>query len=121
MTNIDATMQLLKEIILLIKNVSVKADVELPSIGSSATPDVMLIIKSFESYVDGLYFNSVKHQIEIYKQLSQVAVAIQRAVVLLLPTITSSDDLKVAATSKLHLIASLGLEDAHLHESYGWS
>ena len=31
MTNIDATMVLLKEIVLLLKNVSVQADVEIPS------------------------------------------------------------------------------------------
>lgn len=120
MTNIDATMQLLKEIILLIKNVSVKADVELPSLGSSATPDVTIIIAAFEEFVQELTVNtSVKREIEIYKQLSQVAIAIQRAVVLLLPTITSSDKALVQASSKLHIISQLGLEDAHLHESYG--
>ena len=71
MTNIDATMQLLKEIVLLLKNISVKADVEIPSIGSSATPDVMIIIAAFEEFVQELTVNtSVKREIQILKQLN---------------------------------------------------
>ena len=120
MTNIDATMVLLKQIVLLLKNISVKADVEIPSIGSSATPDVMIIIAAFEEFVQELTVNtSVKREIQILKQLNRLAQAIQKVVVLLLPTITSSDKALVQASSKLHLIAQLGLEDAHLHESFG--
>jgi hypothetical protein len=127
MTNIDATMTFLKEIILLLKTPAFDAKQSIPTVDGTlthgktkATPEILLILETFEAFVNELTATStVKHEIQIFKQLSQVAQAVQRAVVLLLPTITSSDDLKVAASSKLHLIASLGLEDAMLHESYG--
>ena len=80
----------------------------------------MIIIAAFEEFVQELTVNtSVKREIQILKQLNRLAQAVQKVVVLLLPTITSSDKALVQASSKLHLIAQLGLEDAHLHESFG--
>ena len=52
----------------------------------------MIIIAAFEEFVQELTVNtSVKREIQILKQLNRLAQAIQKVVVLLLPTITSSD------------------------------
>lgn len=134
LANIDATVQFLKDITLLLKEGSAAFDhsVNIPDSPNNETadgnqhgrakqsPDVMLILQTFETWLENLTVgSSVKHQIEIYKQVARVAQSVQNVVTLLLPTITSTDDLTAVSTSKLHLIASLGLEDAHLHESYG--
>ena len=132
--NIDATMQLLKEVTLFLRasQAAFNESANIPDSPNNATadgnqhgktkqtPDIEILIHTFEAYVNQLTMStSTKRTIEIYKELSQVARSVQDVVHLILPTITSTDKLTVAATSKLHLIASLGLEDAHLHESYG--
>ena len=132
--NIDATTQFLKQVTLFLRESQTAFDesVNIPNSPNNATadgnqhgrtkqtPDIMIILQTFETWLENLTANTtVKHQIEIYKQVATVARSVQNVVTLLLPTITSTDDLTAVSTSKLHLIASLGLEDAHLHESYG--
>jgi hypothetical protein len=131
--NIDATIQLLKQIVLYLKGAGVLqliAEVptapNIPTLGgnqhgkTSETPDITVLIHTFEAYVNQLTLNTtVKHQLEIYKQLSRIASVAQQVVTLYLPTITSAENLKVVTSSKIHLIASLGLEDVMLHESFG--
>ena len=135
LANIDATMLMLKQVILYLREGSAAFDnsANIPTAPNNVTatgnqhnktdetPDIMLILQTFEAYMNDATSNvtSVKHELQIYKQLAMIARKVQNVVTLLLPTITSSEDLKVVATSKLHLIASLGLEDAHLHESFG--
>lgn len=133
MANIDATINLLKQVVLYIRGggvleaiVEIPTAPNIPTLGgnqhnkTSETPDITVLIHTFEALVNDLTMNtSVKHQIEIYKQLSRIASVAQQVVTLYLPTITSVDDLKVVTSSKLHLIASLGLEDTMLHESFG--
>jgi len=132
--NINATMQLLKDITLFLHDASpaLLVDVEVPTSPNNTTADgnqhgkvnqgtdPKIIIQTFEAYINLVTMDhSSKRQIEIYKELAMAARSIQDVVTLLLPTITSVDDLQVVATSKLHLIASLGLSDAMLHESFG--
>ena len=132
--NINATMQVLKDITLFLRETQVAFEESAiiptspnnPTLGGNQhgktkqTPDPMIIIQTFEAYMNDLTMNvTVKREIEIMKELAMVARSVQDVVHLLLPTITSTDKLTAVATSKLHLIASLGLEDAHLHESYG--
>lgn len=82
--------------------------------------DVTIILETFETWLENCTATtSVKHELQIWREISQIARIMQNIVILYLPTITSSDDLQAVATSKIHLIASLGLEDAHLHESFG--
>jgi hypothetical protein len=127
-------MQVLKEITLFLRETQVAFEESAiiptspnnPTLGGNQhgktkqTPDPMIIIQTFEAYMNDLTMNvTVKREIEIMKELAMVARSVQDVVHLLLPTITSTDKLTAIATSKLHLIASLGLEDAMLHESYG--
>lgn len=132
--NINATMQLLKDITLMLREDAASFDesVSIPDSPNNTTadgnqhgrakqsPDVELLIHTFEQYVNDITIGkTVKHQLEIFQQVAPLARIIQNAVHLLLPTIKSTDVLTATSSSKLHLIASLGLEDAHLHETYG--
>jgi hypothetical protein len=132
--NINATMQVLKDITLFLRETQVAFDESAvipnspnnPTLGGNQhgktkqTPDPMIIIQTFEAYMNDLTMSTtVKRELQIMKELAMVARSVQDVVHLLLPTITSTDKLTAVSTSKLHLIASLGLEDAHLHESYG--
>ena len=132
--NIDATMQMLKDVTLFLRDSAAAFDnsVNIPTSPNNTTADgnqhgktlqgtdPTIILQTFEAYVNDLTMgHSTKRTIEIYKELSQVARSVQDVVTLFLPTITSADDLTAVATSKVHLIASLGLEDAMLHESFG--
>jgi len=135
LANIDATMLMLKQVVLHLREGAAAFDnsANIPIAPNNVTatgnqhnktdetPDIMLILQTFEAYVNQAIVDvsSVKHELQIYKQLAMVARKVQNVVTLLLPTITSAEDLKVISSSKLHLIASLGLEDAHLHESFG--
>ena len=132
--NIDATMQVLKDITLFLRESAASFDmsVNVPASPNNTTADgnqhgktlqgtdPTIILQTFEAYINEVTMShSTQRTIEIWKELSQVARSVQDVVTLLLPTITSADDLTAIATSKVHLIASLGLEDAMLHESFG--
>lgn len=132
--NIDATMQVLKDITLFLRDSAASFDmsVNVPTSPNNITAtgnqhgktlqgtDPTIILQTFEAYINQVTVgHSTSRTIEIWKELSQVARSVQDVVTLLLPTITSADDLTAVATSKVHLIASLGLEDAMLHESFG--
>ena len=132
--NIDATAQFLKDITLFLRDAGASFDesVRVPTSPNNETadgnqhgktdqtPDITILLQTFETWAETLTAGtSVKHTLEIYKQIARVAQSVQNVVTLLLPTITSNDVLTATSSSKLHLIASLGLEDAYLHESYG--
>lgn len=132
--NIDATMQVLKDITLFLRESAASFDmsVNVPTSPNNTTADgnqhgktlqgtdPTIILQTFEAYMNDLTMgHSTTKVLEIYKELAQVARSVQNVVTLLLPTITSAETLEAVATSKVHLIASLGLEDAMLHESFG--
>ena len=132
--NIDATMQVLKDITLFLRESAASFDmsVNVPTSPNNITADgnqhgktlqgtdPTIILQTFEAYMNDLSMgHSTTKVLEIYKELAQVARSVQNVVTLLLPTITSVETLEAVATSKVHLIASLGLEDAMLHESFG--
>lgn len=132
--NIDATMQMLKDVTVYLHEIAAahEATVEIPVSPRNLTPsgnthgrfsqfpDVTVILQTFEQYVNDLTLGlSTEHTLRVYNEISSLARSVQDVVTLILPTITSVDDLTAVATSKVHLIASLGLEDAHLHESFG--
>ena len=132
--NIDATTQFLKQVTLFLRESQTAFDesVNIPNSPNNATadgnqhgrtkqtPDITILLQTFETWTENLTAGtSVQRTIEIYKQVARVAQSVQNVVTLLLPTIKSTDVLTATSSSKLHLIASLGLEDAHLHESYG--
>lgn len=139
MANIDATIQFLKEVVLFIQNtydeVYLREDYgpripqspqnytlggNRPTDRFDATPDITVLIQTFDQYVNSLTANvSVRREIEIYKQIQNVASAVERIVTLYLPTITSEDTLKVLTSSKLYLIINSVLSDRYLTESFG--
>ena len=132
--NIDATMIMLKDVTLFLRDAAASFDmsVNVPLSPNNTTADgnqhgktlqgtdPTIILQTFEAYINEVTMShSTQRTIEIWKEMSQVARSVQDVVALLLPTITSADDLTAVATSKVHLIASLGIEDAMLHESFG--
>ena len=134
--NIDATMIMLKDITLFLREQSGSLPAPYTRVPQSPNNptvpggnqhgkadqdvDITVILQTFETWLESCTAtSSVKHELQIWREISQIARILQNVVTLYLPTITSSDDLQAVATSKMHLIASLGLEDAHLTESFG--
>lgn len=132
--NIDATILFLKQVTLFLREGAAAFDnsANIPtspnnttSTGNQSgrteqTPDITILLQTFEQYVNSLTANSsVQHTINIYNQLYGVARSVQNVVKLILPTITSTDTLEVLSTSKLHIILNSALQDAYLHESFG--
>lgn len=134
MSNIDATIQMLKDVTLFLREGSAAFDnsVNIPDSPNNetadgnqanrakATPDVILLLQTFEQYINDLTVgHSTTKVLEIYKEIANVAQAVQNAVVLLLPTIESNDTLEVLTTSKMNLIINSVLHDRYLTESFG--
>ena len=110
LANIDATMLMLKQVVLHLREGAAAFDnsANIPTAPNNVTatgnqhnktdetPDIMLILQTFEAYVNQAIVDvsSVKHELQIYKQLAMVARKVQNVVTLLLPTITSAEDLE---------------------------
>lgn len=104
--NIDATAQFLKDITLFLRDAGASFDesVNIPNSPNNATadgnqhnktdqtPDITILLQTFETWAENLTAGtSVKHTLEIYKQIARVAQIVQNVVTLLLPTQKSPD------------------------------
>lgn len=129
-TNIDATILMLDQINILLKNIQVDTNVNVPNFSNiptrtKSTPEILIqAVTKFGDLVENAPVVTLQKVVEILKQLNVSSSVGQNVVTLLLPTIQSSQKLQVTFGSgsrpSIHTIEKqLTLLDDELAASFG--
>mgnify|MGYP003303988714 CR=1 FL=1 len=117
-TNIDATILMLDQINILLKNIQVDTNVNVPNFSNiptrtKSTPEILIqAVTKFGDLVENAPVVTLQKVVEILKQLNVSSSVGQNVVTLLLPTIQSSQKLQVTFGSGSMTMISDSIEES---------